>query len=326
MTKQAKRGRKHQGNAGQGGSAAMGGQDTYQVVTDRIIEQLEAGVVPWRKPWSGGLMPQNLASGHEYRGINVFVLGCCAPYASPVFVLGCCAPYASPFWVTFKQARDLGGSVKKGEKGWPIVFWSFKEKEKADGTKDRYGFLRRYTVFNAEAQCENIELPELCEPDPTWNPIEAAEEIAAGFAHGPKVNRDGNAACYSPMTDRVEVPAPERFTDPAEFYSALFHELSHSTGHASRLARDGVTNPVHFGTDDYSKEELVAEMSAAFLCGEAGILQSTLDNSAAYIGGWLKKLKDDKRLVVQAAGAAQKAADLVLGNVQHQAGEGDNAK
>ena len=298
MTKQAKRNRKPRDEASQGGSAAMGRVDTYQVVTDRIIEQLEKGCIPWRKCWSGGLMPQNLVTGHEYRGVNVFVLGCCTPYASP-------------YWLTFKQALEAGGNVKKGEKGWPIVFWSFKEKEKTDGTKESYGFLKRYTVFNAE-QSEGLDLPELCEPDPNWDPIQAAEDIAQNFKDGPKVNLGGGRAAYNPQTDVVQMPDQSAFKQPEEFYSTLFHEYGHATGSKNRLGRDGVTNPVHFGTHTYSKEELVAEMTSAFLCGEAGILHGTLENSAAYIAGWLKTLKEDHRLVVQAAAQAQKAADLIL--------------
>jgi antirestriction protein ArdC len=298
--------RQNQAHSGDsfGGSAVKGRVDTYQLVTDRIIEQLERGVAPWRKPWSGGLAPQNLASGHEYRGINVFVLGCCTPYGSP-------------FWVTFKQAKALGGSVKKGEKGWPIVFWSWKERDRADGTKERYGILRRFTVFNAQAQCEGIEVPEICEQDPSWDPIEAAEEIVSGYKNGPVVEVGGFGAVYSPINDRVTMPREECFESAEEYYCTLFHELGHSSGHRDRLAREGVTNLCSFGSHEYGKEELVAEMTAAYLCGEAGIVQTTMENSAAYIGGWLAKLRNDKRLVVQAAAQAQKAADWILG--QHQA-------
>lgn len=298
MTQQA-RDRIRSDAHGAGGSAVKG-RDTYALVTSRIIEQLEQGVVPWRKPWSGGLLPQNLASGHEYRGINVFVLGCCAPYASP-------------YWLTFKQARELGGSVKKDEKGWPIVFWSWKEREQSDGTVERYGFLRRYTVFNAEAQCEGIDTPEVCPEDPLWDSIEAAEEIVRGYEGGPRIEHNGYGAAYNPPADTVRMPERRSFGAPADYFSTLFHELGHSTGHASRLARPGITKPTNFASHAYSKEELVAEMTAAFLCGEAGIVQDTLDNSAAYIATWLDRLRNDKRLVIQAAAKAQKGADLILG-------------
>ena len=215
--------------------------------------------------------------------------------------------------MTFKQAKALGGSVKKSEKGWPVIYWNWKEKEKDDGTKDRYGFIKRFTVFNAEAQCEGIEVPELCPQDPTWNSIEAAEDIVAGFAGGPTIECNGFAASYTPTTDTVHMPRKECFSEGPEFFSTLFHELGHASGSRERLAREGVTKTVGFSTHAYSKEEMIAEMCSAFLCGEAGIIQSTLENSAAYIANWLTKLKNDKRLVVQAAGQAQRAADLILG-------------
>ncbi|MFC1610291.1 ArdC family protein [Myxococcota bacterium] len=275
MTKQAKRTKRHRNNASQGGSAARG-VDTYQLITDRIIEQLENGCIPWRKPWCGGLLPQNLASGHEYRGVNVFILGCCAPFRSP-------------YWVTFRQARELGGSVRKGERGYPIVFYRFLEKERADGTKERFPIVRRWTVFNAEAQCEGIEVPELCEQDSTWDPIEAAEEIVAGFAGGPTIEHNGFQASYTPATDTVHMPRKECFSSGSDYFSTLFHELGHASGSVDRLAREGVTNTVLFSSHAYAKEELVAEMCSSFLCGEVGIIQSTLENSAAYVANWLAK-------------------------------------
>jgi antirestriction protein ArdC len=218
----------------------------------------------------------------------------------------------------------LSGHVKKGEKGCPVVFWKWLdvEDEETHETK-RIPFLRYYSVFNV-AQCENIPAPTqetILSPEPS--PIEAAEEIVANMPHRPEIKKGLDRAFYSPLQDFVGMPAAEQFKTGEEFYSVLFHELTHATGHGSRLNRKGVAgtegNWSSFGSNPYAKEELVAEMGSAFLCGEAGILQRTIDNSAAYVASWLKRLKDDSKLVVQAAGAAQKAADFILGKHQGEA-------
>ncbi len=274
--------------------------DPYQLITDRIIEQLEAGIVPWHKSWIGGEPPANLRSKRPYRGINTFLLSC--------------APYTSPYWVTFRQALSLGGSVKKGAKGWPVVFWKWLDKKDAGGAVDkRIPLLRRYTVFNASDQCEGLEVPELQQPACDWDPIVAAEEIVSSFASAPAIEYGGFAASYSPTLDRVQMPERKMFPKACEFFSTLFHELGHATGHNNRLNRSGVTDLNAFGTHAYAREELVAEMTAAYLSGHAGILHGTLDNSAAYLRGWLSKLRGDKRLVIGAAAQAQRAADLIRG-------------
>lgn len=285
----------------------------YQVITDRIIAQLEAGAVPWRKPWSGGRFhPCNAASKRPYRGINTFLLGCCSDYASP-------------YWLTFKQAQELGGTVKKGEKSMPVVFWKWREAEDQESGKSReIPIVRYYNVFNV-SQCE---LPEGKTPElPTVNtydftPIEACECVVGEMSKRPTLRNDSHSASYRPSEDTVCMPPVERFEKPEEYYSTLFHELTHSTGHASRLNRASITDLSPFGTHTYSKEELVAEMGAAFLCGHCGIEQATLENSTAYINGWLTKLKGDSRLVVHAAAAAQNAADFILG-VSHDKDQAD---
>lgn len=276
--------------------------DVYGIVTERMIAMLEAGTCPWRKPWVGGTkgMPKNLKSGKAYRGANVFIL--------------LCQSYASPYWLTFKQAQEMGGTVRKGEKGTPVIFWNFFDDKRAPKgtTPKRLAFLKYYTVFNA-AQCDGIEVPTV--DAPVRNPveaIEAAERIVGGFLDRGPINRNGNAAFYRPADDSVTVPAPETFANQAEFYSTLFHELGHSTGHSSRLDRTGISSPSFFGSHEYSKEELVAEMTAAFLCAEAGILMGTIENSASYLASWIKALKGDVKLLVGAAGEAQKAADHIL--------------
>jgi antirestriction protein ArdC len=282
--------------------------DAYQVITDRIIAQLEKGVVPWQKPWQGGeQMPRNLVSGREYRGVNVFLLHAMC--------------YESPFWLTYKQASALGGHVKKGEHACPVVFW--KRLDVTDNTeptgKKAIPFLRYYSVFNV-AQCEDIppdKIPVLNGSQREHCPITEAENIVAAMPKKPEIRHGGGRACYSPSLDCVTIPKPEQFVSGQDYYSVLFHELTHSTGHASRLNRKGVSGSdgewSAFGSTPYACEELVAEMGAAFLSGHAGIVERTLDNSAAYIQSWLARLKEDRRLIVQAAAQAQKAADFILG-------------
>jgi antirestriction protein ArdC len=278
--------------------------DVYEIVTDRILNLLSKGMVPWHRPWGSGTQdatPRNLKSGKAYRGVNVFVLNC--------------AGFSSPYWLTFKQAKDMGGMVKKGEKGTPVIFWKrlmVEDKEQA-GEKKVIPLLRYYTVFNVE-QCDGIQAPAAAARPTGFSPIAAAEEAVKSYANPPAIGHGGMQAYYSPMRDAVTLPAPASFNTPAHYYATLFHELGHSTGHKSRLARDGIVKSDGFGNHLYSKEELVAEMTAAMLCGVTGIdATGLLDNSAAYINSWLRKLQDDRKLVVQAAAQAQKAADMILG-------------
>ncbi len=269
----------------------------YEIITSRIVEELEKGQVPWRKPWRT-LPPANLISKKPYRGINVFLLAL--------------QGYGSQYWLTFNQAKQLGGNVRKGEHGTKIVFWKFDtfETETADGeTEERKSaFLRYYTVFNLE-QTEGLKA--LLALPPAF-PIESAEAITAGMPNPPAFEQDFQAA-YIPSRDVVTMPSRTAFSCQAEYYSTLFHELTHSTGHAKRLGREGIENIQPFGSEDYSKEELVAEMGSAMLCGLANIEQSTLANSAAYLKTWVERLKADSKLVISAASAAQKAADYIRG-------------
>jgi antirestriction protein ArdC len=291
----------------------------YSIITDRIVSLLEKGVVPWQKPWAtatANLLPRNFISKKPYRGVNVFLLHAMA--------------FESPFWVSYKQAQELGGQVRKGEKSCPVVFWKWLDvegqtSEPGGQNGSRVPMLRYYSVFNV-AQCDGIELPNLPGTTRTHNAIESAEQIKASMPKPPEIRHSSTRACYSPLFDLVEMPKPEAFRTGQEYYSVLFHELTHSTGHESRLNRKGVAKSdgewSSFGSTPYAKEELVAEMGAAFLCGHAGIVERTIDNSAAYIGNWLERLKDDKQLVVTAAAQAQKAADYVLGT-QHASSENE---
>lgn len=282
--------------------------DIYRSVTDRILELLETGTVPWRQPIKGGLegFPANLASGRTYRGINVFLL------AVTAWVEG----YGSRYWLTFRQAKQRGGHVRKGEKGSLVIFWKqHATQDRETGEAMTVPVLRRYTVFNAE-QCEDLEVPGAGEPagdEEPFVPLEAAEAIVDGYAGGPQIDHGGHRALYRPRDDRVQIAEPGRFVYAESYYVTLFHELAHSTGHTSRLDRglDHELSP--FGSPDYSKEELVAEMGAAFLAAAAGISPSTIEQSAAYIDGWRKKLSSDAKLVVHAAGAGQRAADWIMG-------------
>jgi antirestriction protein ArdC len=278
---------------------------TYDIINRRIMELLEGGTVPWRKTWNAASnSPKNMVSKKDYRGINVFLLAC--------------MPYSSPYWMTYKQVSDKGGHVRKGEKSTIVIFWKWLDKKDAGGddadtvaVNGKIPMLRYYNVFNME-QVEGIELPPATETINTFTPIETAQQVIAGMPYRPEIKHGGNSASYSPMLDYVKLPVPEAFDSPEEYYSTAFHELSHATGHASRVGRKGILEPSYFGSHEYSKEELVAEMGTAFLCGHAGIEQGTIVNSVAYIRGWLKALKNDKMLLVHAAAQAQKSADFIL--------------
>jgi len=279
----------------------------YQVITDRLVAMLEAGTVPWRKPWAGAAgFPKNLISKKEYSGINFWMLHS--------------ADYGSPYWLTFKQAQELGGTVRKGEKGTPVIFTKTLPAKVVDVPTDNGGtekmldskklggrMLKYYTAFNVE-QCDGLTLPDEG-PRHQHDPITSAEAILDGY-QGPTIAHGGGRACYSPALDLVKMPEPDRFPHREEYYSVLFHELAHSTGHKSRLAR--ITETANFGSQDYGKEELVAEMASAYLCAQAGIEQATLENSAAYLKGWIDAIKGDTKLAISAASAATKAANLIL--------------
>lgn len=296
--------------------------DVYQIVTDKMIEALEKGVCPWQKPWkttSSDILPSNYISRKPYQGLNVFLL--------------LCSGYSCPYFVTFKQAKELGGSVKKGEKGWMVVYWNFLPKKDTQGNPimengkpKMIPFLRYYTVFNLE-QTEGIKWDKPKAPEGlAFSPNEACEQIVKQMPNAPVITFSGNSAYYAPSLDRVNIPPKESFVSIAKLYSTLFHELVHSTGHASRLNREGITSLEGFGSDSYSREELVAEMGAAFLCGHAGILNETADNSAAYLANWIKKLREDSKLIVKAATQAQKAANYIMDYHPEEAKTTDSAE
>ena len=276
--------------------------DLYQMVTDRIIEALELGTPPWICPWRDGTaLPSNLATGKPYRGINVLMLHMAS--------LSCC--YPDNRWLTLRQANELGGCIKKGEHGTPIVFFKLKEVDDPHApdsveteSKRVVPMLRGYTVFNA-SQVEFLPERFSLGQQPQWNAVAAVDTVLR--ESGAEIRHGGNRAFYAPGEDFIQIPPTSWFSDADDYYAVALHELTHWTGHPSRLAR---TLGRRHGIEPYAFEELVAEMGAAFLCAHCGIPGRV--EHAAYIDSWLDALKRDKRLIFTAAGAAQKAMDFAL--------------
>lgn len=287
-------------------------KDVYQIVTDKIVAALEAGVKPWEKPWDSGATPSMplRATGEPYRGINVFLLWGEA--------MDC--GYTSPYWMTYRQASELGGQVRKGERGSMVVYAGTAAKKDEDGGEEVtdengrkvYRFLRAYTVFNAD-QIDNLpERYRVKIEAPTraaGERIEAFEAFAK--ATGADIRHGGGRAFYRMSDDFVQMPDFEAFPDSERYYSTLAHELTHWTRHPSRLDRDFGRKA--FGDAGYAKEELVAELGAAFIGAAFGFKPDHIESHAAYIGSWLQVLKDDKRFVFTAAAKAQQAVDFLTG-------------
>lgn len=288
--------------------------DIYQRITDLVVEKLASGVAPWRKPLLSAQVnghthhrPVNVATGKPYDGINALILGC--------------SPYDLPVFGTFRQIQELGGQVKKGAKSLPVIYWQKnKPQPDADNERDRKGgfILKNYNVFNVLETSLDTSIFRLGNPAPEVLPetkkIPVCEQILEGYHGGPGiVHRDQKRMCYTPAFDLVNMPDQARFNQPEEYYHILFHELIHSTGHESRLNRDaGMVG--HFGSADYSEEELTAELGASFLSSVAGISSETaVENSVAYLGSWLKALQNDKMMIFKASGAAKKATEWILG-------------
>jgi len=272
----------------------MAKNDVYQIITDRIIEKLESGVIPWKKPWTPGRAPQNMVSKRAYHGCNLWLLDS--------------TRFKSPFYLSFKQVSALGGKVKAGERGQIVIYWLIRENEE---TKEKRFFPFYYTVFNFE-QTEGLTSPAEKQAREV-NKIEEAEKLIAGYKDAPKIiERPQDEAFYRPSSDEVIMPERKQFKTDDNFYYTLFHELTHSTGHKKRLDRFGGAGSHNFGGIDYSKEELTAEMGAAFMAGITGI-QPQIEASAAYIQNWLQVLKNDKRFIISASSKAQKAVDYITG-------------
>lgn len=275
----------------------------YEIVTNQILEQLERGVVAWRKPWNTA-PPRNLITQKPYRGINVFLLAS--------------QGYGAPHWLTFSQVQRLGGRVKQGAKSSLVTFWKIGEYRRQNpdtgevADHDSKSILLRYfRVFNLE-QTEGIAEKLGIGAAPAIPQIDECERIAAQMPNPPKREQDYRAY-YNPANDVVGMPARSAFESAETYYATLFHELTHSTGHASRVGREGIEKLERFGSESYSREELVAELGSAMLCGVCGIAPATIENSAAYLKSWIHALKSDSRLIVSAASQAQKAADYIRG-------------
>jgi len=272
--------------------------DLYQEVTNRIMEQLENGLIPWRKPWISIGNAISHATGKPYSLLNQMLLGRPGEY------------------VTFKQCQQEGGKVRKGEKSQMVVFWKWIETEDEEtGEKKEVPFLRYFNVFHID-QCEGLKAKYTQElPQTSANADETAEIIIAGYIQRSGVrllHSEGDRAFYQPLTDSITLPLRAQFRETAEYYSTAFHELTHSTGHTSRL--DRLEKTAFFGSEAYSKEELIAEIGAATLVNHAGLeTPDSFRNNTAYIQNWLSVLQNDKRFIVSAAGKAEKAVNMILG-------------
>ena len=285
--------------------------NVYEIITQRILERIEeTGILPWKCPWQSHngqiLEPQNFFTKKPYRGINILLLNSMG--------------YPQPYWLTFNQCKELGATIKKGEHGTPVVYWKNdgKKIEVKEGTETKEKTLppliKYSTVFNV-SQCEGLEYDEL---KPLVlseaQKIQAAEEIINGFKNSPDVVSEISRAVYYPLRDLINMPHPDYFESKEEWYSTLFHELLHSTGHQSRLDRKTVTSEdSHHRKQNYGKEELIAEIGSSFLCARAGIITSTFDNSLSYIKGWMETIKANPKILIEAASHAQKGADWILG-------------
>ena len=286
-------------------------KDVYQTVTNNILIAMEKGIIPWRKPFKSSFspIPVNFSTGKAYRGINVFLLNMAC------FQFG----YPTNAWLTFNQARDLGGKVKKGQKSEIVLFWKptliHEQSASEDGelveiSKEVY-IARIYHVFNIE-QCDGIKNEAIAQsPLPR---IESCEQVYTNYPEiKPEINL-GLGAMYIPKLDQIRIPAMVDFISTSDYYAILFHELVHSTGHITRLNREGIVAAQRSDLIRYSKEELIAEMGASFLCALTGIENVQLtENSAAYVQNWLEVFKQDKTMVIKAASQAQVAVDFISG-------------
>lgn len=286
---------------------ALDRMDVYERVTNRILAALEQGTRPWMRPWEvagpdGHVSRPLRSNGQPYQGVNVFLLWSAAIAAG----------YTNPMWITYKQALELGGSVRKGETGELVVYANrlTRAVEGKGGQEERrsFYFMKGYTVFNVE-QCEG--LPERMTPTPDADmPLETRVSAAVAFfqATGANVRHGGNRAFYDITSDRIQLPPVKRFKGQHSYAATYAHELVHWTGAGARLKR---TFGTRFGDEQYAREELVAELGSAFLCADLGIIPEVQANHESYIGRWVKLLQQDKRAIFQAASQAQRAANYL---------------
>jgi len=292
----------------------------YEIMTDHIISLLEKGTIPWKQPWSQKEVPQNLLNRIPYRGINMILLSA--------------FNFERNYFLTYNQIKNLSISIKKGAKSIPIVFWRWPQEHKpdegenieVDEEKKKKPVLRYYTVYNI-ADCINVP-DKLIPPIGTRTnfPILDCAQVVEGMPNPPRILHDKNEAFYSPSLDTVNVPDIKYFDSSESYYATLFHELIHSTGHETRLDRKEGMKNISFGSDQYSIEELVAELGACFLEAQTGISSKELENNAAYLNGWLTRLKKDSRFILIASSQAQKAADYIVNGTKMSEVDPDEKK
>ena len=281
-------------------------QDFYQSITTSLVAQIEAGATNWSKCWTGtDGVPHNPATGTAYKGMNFLYLS----------IIESVNGWGDNRWGTFNNIKKAGGNVRKGEKSTKVMFWKpiMKKNEDTDETECVGFYNKIWSLFNY-AQCDGM--PELVEGEKptTGSLIGTAQKYLEG-EESISIKFGGNRACYNPKSDLIKMPHQSSFTSDAEFTSTLFHEIAHSTGHASRLSREGVTNLSFFGSHSYSFEELVAEFTAVFMSAQLGVIEEgdkCFNNSAAYLRSWIGKLKDNPDWAARAAQKAQKACELIL--------------
>lgn len=295
-------------------------ESAYEKVTNQVIKLIEKGVAPWRKTWKSSRFetPTSMASGKEYNGMNYLWLS----------VLKSDREYSSNIWGTWRAIKKNGGVIEWEafkEARTTVCFWKIIEKEEIDKNgikrKKKIFFLNASDVVNLDCVTFPDGMPKKWETtdeedDNVAPPLEVAEEVVKKYLEdnkGLQLKHGGDKAFYMPSRDTIQMPKREKFEGNSEYYSTLFHEMGHSTGHKARLSREGVTGMNFFGSHEYSKEELVAEFTACFLCSHVGI-EDTRENSAAYLKNWVSALKDEPRMLVQASGLAKKATEYILGN------------
>lgn len=284
--------------------------DLYTRVTDKIIADLEKGNLTWLQPWqaghaAGAISRPLRANGKPYQGINVLMLWAAAMEQG----------FSCPIWLTYKQAHEIGGQVRKGEKGSLVVYSNTitltETSEEGEETAKKIPFLKGYTVFNA-GQIDGLPGHFYATPEPQQSRIELMEAVDHFFLNtGAVIRHGGDRAYYSPVTDHVQMPPAAAFRDGESYHATLAHEMTHWTKHPARLNRD--FGRKRWGDEGYAMEELVAEIGAAFLCADLGITPETREDHAAYIASWLIALKNDKRAIFTAASHAQRAVDHLHG-------------
>ena len=277
-------------------------KNMYEVINNMIIEKLKNGKMPWKQTWNDYGPARNYMNKKAYRGINAMILNN--------------TEFEYPLFLTFLQVKELGGHIKRGSKSIEVIYWKILDFENEDRIK-RIPFLKYYNVFNVDhVEGIKLKLPSKFVNDS----IDACETIVNDMPSRPTIEHGGDTPYYNRVEDRIKVPQRDSFIHSDEYYATLFHELAHSTGHTSRLNRETCMKHGTYGSIDYCKEELVAEIATCFLCGEAGISNNTIDNSAAYIQFWVERLthmlREDNKAFVRASALAQKAADFILNRIQ----------